>query len=261
MPSYTVNIDAESHSRIRLYDFTTGQQNFYQWLAGLLPSLSDKRVLELGAGNGHLWHTLLAQCRHTELLLTDINEGYLNQAKLELSESISNDCQLSFGTLDINALNLGGQRFDVVIANHNLFYAKDIELVLSQIAEHIKPGGMLVCSTVGSQHLHELVALLRQIDRELPWSSEKWADVFGLENGYQQLIKNFDRVDQFEYDNKLHVTSIEPILTYLHKTMKGALSPWVTQHEAELSHSLETLLSQSGKIRLTPASGFFIAYR
>ena len=149
----------------------------------------------------------------------------------------------------------------MVIANHNLYYADDVDAVLNSISRVLKPNGMLICSTIGKDHLHELVTTLRQYRDDLPWGAENWADRFGLENGGAQLLQHFTRIDQFEYDNNLHVNSIEPVLYYLKKTMKGALSDWICENEDSIQAAVEQAMNNKGYIRLTPHSGFFIAYK
>lgn len=259
--SIEMNTDDETSARIRLYDFTKGKQTFSQWQAGLMPDLQGKSVLELGAGNGNLWRDLLPRSQNAQLLLTDISESYLNKAQEMLEPLAESLASLDFAVVDFNQLDLGEQKFDVIIANHNLFYADNLDELLVMLNQHILPGGALVCSTVGAQHLHELISILRSIDPDLSWSSEQWALQFGLENGYQTLSKHFDLVDQFEYDNNLHLRSQEPIFSYLHKTMKGALSAWVSEHEADIQLALEKAQTTKGYIRLTPQSGFFVAHK
>ncbi|MFQ3230899.1 class I SAM-dependent methyltransferase [Reinekea sp.] len=258
--SIEMNTDDETFARIRLYDFTKGKQTFYQWQAGLMPDLQGKTVLELGAGNGNLWQDLLPRCENAEVLLTDISKLYLNKAKEILEPYAQSLKSLNYDVIDFNQLDLGEQKFDVIIANHNLFYADDLDDLLATLSQHILPGGALVCSTVGTSHLHELIAILRSINADLPWSSEQWATQFGLENGYRMLSKYFDFVDQYEFDNNLHLRSQEPIFTYLHKTMKGELSDWVAEHEQEIQVALEKAQTDKGYIRLTPQSGFFVAH-
>ena len=259
--SIEMNTDDETSARIRLYDFTKGKQTFFQWQAGLMPDMEGKTVLEVGAGNGDFWRDLLPRSQNAQVLLSDISEPFLNMAQAMLEPFTEQLAALSFEVMDFNQLDLGDRQFDVIIANHNLFYANNLDELLAKLAQHISSGGKLVCSTVGQQHLHELISVMRSINPDLPWSSERWAEQFGLENGYQQLSKHFDLVDQFEYDNNLHLRSQEPIFSYLHKTMKGSLSDWVTEHESELQIALEKIQAEKGYIRLTPQSGFFIAHR
>jgi len=259
--SSEVLMEEEIQSRVRLYDFSTGKQTFFQWQAGMLPTFNGKKVLELGCGNGALWRSLIERCCDCELTLTDISEDVLDSARLALEPLASFAKDIDFQVTDFNHLSFEDQSYDVVIANHNLYYADDIDAVLASIARILKPNGVLICSTIGKDHLHELVATLRQYRDDLPWGAENWADRFGLENGAGQLLSHFNRYDQFEYDNNLHVNSIEPVLYYLKKTMKGALADWICRNEVGVQEAVEQTMNSKGYIRLTPHSGFFIAYK
>lgn len=254
-------IEDEIETRVRLYDYSTGKQTFFQWLAGMLPAMEDKSILELGAGNGALWKDLLPRCRNCHLHLTDIAEDVLDSARQALSPFESLTASLNFEPVDFNNLPFDDESFDVVIANHNLFYALDVPNVLHSIQRILKPGGVLICSTIGQDHLHELVQIIRQRKADLPWGAEKWADRFGLENGGSLLLSEFQHVDQFEYDNNLHVNSVDPVIAYLKKTMKGVLAEWVRHNRDEVESILLEAMNSKGYIRLSPHSGFFIAYK
>jgi ubiquinone/menaquinone biosynthesis C-methylase UbiE len=254
-------VEDEIETRVRLYDYSTGKQTFFQWQAGMLPSMDEKSILELGAGNGALWKDLLPRCRKCRIHLTDIAEDVLDSARETLTPVESMTESLTFEPVDFNNLPFPDQSFDVVIANHNLFYAQDVSSVLKSIHRILTPGGVLICSTIGQDHLHELVDIIRQHKADLPWGAEKWADRFGLENGAQLLLSEFQHVDQFEYDNNLHVNAIDPVISYLKKTMKGALTQWITKNRDDVESILHESMHKKGYIRLSPHSGFFIAYK
>lgn len=259
MEQTSERIEEEIQTRVRLYDYSTGKQTFFQWLAGILPACADKDVLELGAGNGKIWRDLLVRWPHCRLTLTDIAEDVLDSARAQLEPVRDLTAGLTFEPVDFNDLPYDDQSFDVVLANHNLYYAQDVPKVIADIHRVLRPGGMLICSTIGADHLCELARLLRQYHQSLPWGSERWADRFGLDNGGQMLMSSFHHVDQYEYDNNLHVNSVEPVVAYLMKTMKGLLAPWVREHLATIRPALESRMAEKGYIRLTPHSGFFIA--
>lgn len=261
MTQASERIEDEILTRIRLYDYSTGKQTFFQWLAGLLPACSGKDVLELGAGDGAIWRDLLPRWPECHLTLTDIAEDVLDAARVQLEPLSAMTRGLEFKAVDFNHLPYANDSFDVVLANHNLYYAQDVPAVLDSIHQVLRPGGMLICSTIGQDHLHELATILRQEDAELPWGAERWADDFGLENGARLLSNSFAHIDQYEYDNNLHVNSIEPVIAYLLKTMKGLLAPWVSENMDTIRAALEARMAQKGYIRLTPHSGFFIAYK
>jgi ubiquinone/menaquinone biosynthesis C-methylase UbiE len=254
-------IEEEIETRVRLYDYSTGKQTFFQWQAGMLPSMRDKSVLELGCGNGAIWRELLFRWKQCSLKLTDIADDVLKAAETSLEPLKDMTDGLSFEAVDFNNLTFADESFDIILANHNLFYAKDVNAVIEKISSLLKPGGMIICSTIGKDHLHELVTLLRNHKTDLPWGAEEWADRFGLENGAHLLMRHFNHVDQFEYDNNLHVNSVEPVLSYLRKTMKGALSDWVKTNSTLIQSIISEQMSSKGYFRLTPHSGFFIAYK
>ena len=59
----------------------------------------------------------------------------------------------------------------------------------------------------------------------------------------------------------LHVNAVEPVVAYLKRAMKGSLTEWVAANEGSIQASLEAAMAQKGYLRLTPHSGFFIAYK
>jgi ubiquinone/menaquinone biosynthesis C-methylase UbiE len=255
------SVHEEIETRIRLYDFSTGKQTFFQWQAGMLPSLPGKRVLELGCGSGDVWTSLLPRWSNCELTLTDISEEILVVAQETLMPFSNLASSLKFVPLNFNELAAVVGPFDVIVANHNLFYAQDIDALLASIAELLSTNGVLICSTVGQDHLHELATLLRLQRNDLPWGAEQWATCFGLENGRALLQQQFSQVDQFEYDNSLHVNSVEPVMAYLLKTMKNGLADWVAEHYHEIRAAVSAAMVAKGYLRLTPHSGFFIAHK
>ena len=259
MQTSTVLMEDEIESRVRLYDFSTGKQTFFQWQAGMVPALSNARVLELGCGSGALWRSLLPRWPACQLTMTDIADEVLVSTRVTLEPLSDYAKSIDYQTVDFNNLPFADASFDVVIANHNLYYASDVSAVLQSIQRILTPGGRLICSTIGRDHLIELVTMLRKEEQDLPWGAERWAENFGLENGVDLLLPYFPHIDHYEYDNRLHVNAIEPVFNYLLKTMKGALSDWVQQNQATIKENLGHAMKKRGYIRLTPHSGFFVA--
>jgi ubiquinone/menaquinone biosynthesis C-methylase UbiE len=257
--SLNIQMEDEIESRIRLYDFSTGKQTFFQWQAGMLPPVNGADVLELGCGNGALWRDLILRWSGCRMTMTDIADDVLDLTRHALAPMSDLAESVKYLPVDFNNLPFSDESFDVIIANHNLYYALDVPSVLSAIHRILRPEGRLICSTIGRDHLCELAVLLRADDPEIPWGAENWAEKFGLDNGADLLAVDFQRIDQFEYDNSLHVNSLEPVLSYLMKTMKGSLSGWVADNQVLIEDRLNEAMSKRGYIRLTPHSGFFIA--
>lgn len=251
---------SDIQSRIKLYEFSTGKQTFFEWQAGMLPKKSGAKVLELGCGDGALWQSLLPRWSDCSLTLTDVSDELVGVAAEfvgKLAEGLA--ATVVCETVNFNDIPYADESFDVVIANHNLFYASDLDHVLENIRRILAPGGQLICSTVGADHLHEIVNLLRTQNPSLLWEHENLANRFGLENGAKKLMRWFEHVDQFEYDNNLHVKSVNPLMAYIAKAFKRNMSHWIEDNETKIESLFASEFNQRGYVRLTPHSGFFIA--
>ena len=102
----------------------------------MLPAKESIRVLELGAGNGALWEALLFRWPNCDIALTDIDADVLKTAQEKLAPFESNAESITYQTLDFNNLPFEDNSFDVVIANHNLYYAQDVDSVIASIQKH-----------------------------------------------------------------------------------------------------------------------------
>lgn len=81
------------------------------------------------------------------------------------------------------------ESYDLVIANHVLFYCKNVNKALDEIVRVLKPGGVLVCSTYGSRHMQEISRLVSGYDKRIALEADKLFEKFGLDNG-DKILKN-----------------------------------------------------------------------
>lgn len=93
--------------------------------------------------------------------------------------------------------------FDLVIANHVLFYCEDISAVCSEIQRVLTPGGKLICSTYGKKHMQEVSRLVRDFDDRIVLSADKLYERFGRENGADILAPYFSRIFWESYEDSL----------------------------------------------------------
>lgn len=105
--------------------------------------------------------------------------------------------------------------FDVVIANHMLFYCEDLEKVFSEIRRVLKPGGRMICSTYSSRHMQEVSKLVREFDDRIILSADVLFDKFGKDNGGVQLSQYFSEVSWQQFEDSLTVTKPEPLIAYI----------------------------------------------
>lgn len=73
--------------------------------------------------------------------------------------------------------------FDGVIANHVLFYVKNLPVALGEIRRVLKPDGVFWCSTYGKEHMKEITWLVQEFDPRITLSEVALYELFGLENG------------------------------------------------------------------------------
>lgn len=201
-------------ARIRLHRlFSSNKQGWFPWIYEQCQITEGMKILELGCGNGRLWienkAKLPADC---EIILSDISEGMIRDVRRE--QSLQDD-RFSFAAFDCHAIPYEDASFDLVIANHVLFYCKDVDRVCSEVGRVLKPGGRFVCGTYGVAHMQEVSRLVTQFDDRITLSGENLYEHFGKENGAQALASYFAEVDWQQYEDALIVTQAEPLIEYV----------------------------------------------
>lgn len=201
-------------ARIRLHRlFSSNKQGWFPWIYEQCQITEVMKILELGCGNGRLWienkAKLPADC---EIILSDISEGMIRDVRRE--QSLQDD-RFSFAAFDCHAIPYEDASFDLVIANHVLFYCKDVDRVCSEVGRVLKPGGRFVCGTYGVAHMQEVSRLVTQFDDRITLSGENLYEHFGKENGAQALAPYFAEVDWQQYEDALIVTQAEPLIEYV----------------------------------------------
>lgn len=201
-------------ARIRLHrDFSTNRQGWFPWLYQQCEIKPDMDILELGCGNGALWtenRELLPE--HLRVTLSDISEGMLRDARRSLG---TEDGRFSFLSFDCHQIPLPEASFDLVIANHVLFYCQDIPQVCREVRRVLKPGGLFLCSTYGQAHMQEISQLVREFDSRVVLSAEKLYEHFGLENGRELLEPFFSSVTCRRYEDSIELNRAEPLIEYI----------------------------------------------
>ncbi|MBN1305117.1 MAG: methyltransferase domain-containing protein [Anaerolineales bacterium] len=244
-------------ARVELHrHFSTNPQGWFSWVFDALEKLPGQaRMLELGCGTGNLW----IECAERilpgwEITLSDLSEGMLAAAQKNLNH-LSHP--LTFKTIDVQMIPFDSENFDIVIANHMLYHVPDRSKALSEIWRVLKPGGYLIATTVGNNHLKELNAWLARLGKDehfKPFSAQ-----FTLENGQKQLQPFFLDVECFQYDDNLRITDIDLLEAYIRSTLSTA--EFSEEEMTLLRNDLERELDQKGEIFVTKVSGLFQAVK
>ena len=200
-------------ARISLHrDYSVNPEGWFHWVMKQCDLKEGMRVLEVGCGSGALWTDNLDRLpTDLSVTLTDISEGMVNDVK----RAIGNDNRFQFATADCHALPFEGHSFDLIIANHVLFYSKDINIVLAELHRVLKSGGRLIASTYGKAHMKEITELVQAFSPDIHLSMENLYDTFGLENGESLLKGYFRGIELKRYEDAIELSEAAPLILYI----------------------------------------------
>lgn len=209
-------------ARINLHRlYSTNCKGWFPWVYEQCEIAENMRILELGCGNGALWRENY-ECipEQVQIVLSDISEGMLRDTRRELGqlEEQQKDTghgSFAFQVFDCHAIPFENDSFDCIIANHVLFYCKNIEQVLKEVKRVLKPGGRFICSSYGAMHMKEITELVKEFNPLITLSADKLYEHFGMENGEDILKPYFGSVEKRIYEDALNVDKAEPLIEYI----------------------------------------------
>jgi SAM-dependent methyltransferase len=246
------------NARIALHvRFSTNAYGWMPWVFDQLTLAPDSRVLELGCGPGRLWQLNLTRMpAGWDVTLSDFSPGMVRQARHNLDAQAG---RFHFAVVDAQALPFAGERFDAVIANHMLYHVPDRARALGEMRRVLRPGGRLYASTVGRAHLREIRELLRRFDPAVLSWGEPALGPFLLENGGDEIARDFVRLAVHRYADALAVTEAEPLVAFVASTdAEGTLTG---ERLAQFTDFVQQELAEQGAIHITKDSGLFEAVR
>ena len=258
----TQNIDA----RVRLHkECSVNPIGWFPWVFAQCELTEGCRVLELGCGNGALWSDNKNSIpTDSRIILTDISEGLLEETRFklqkELAETISTkNLSLSFTSCDCQRLPFEDASFDVVIANHLLFYIENRAQVYQEILRVLKPGGRFVASTYGPKHMIEVTSLVQEFHPAITLADKELYEIFGLQNGAAELRTYFSEVRTKYYEDSLSVSNPQLLLEYI-LSCHGNQNEYLLPKYQDFQNMLVQKLS-SKPFHITKEAGLFVCYK
>ncbi|BCJ95079.1 hypothetical protein acsn021_26480 [Anaerocolumna cellulosilytica] len=247
-----------SNTKIRISLHKTYSQNsqgWFPWLYSHYNIAPGETVLELGCGNGELWRMNQEKLpQNVKLLLTDLSSGMLKDTKKVLAHT---GLYTQYHILDCHKLPFKDNTIDKIIANHVMFYIKDRNSTFLEIKRALKTDGVFYCSTYGKEHMKEVNDLVKEFDCHIALSEINLYEIFGLENGAQQLSKVFSDVTLKVYEDYLLVDEVQPLIDYI-LSCHGNQLTYLKHRYVEFKDFLSTKLRKYGSIRITKMAGMFI---
>lgn len=244
------------NARIALHrDFSVNPEGWFPWLFHQMPLKPGMKVLELGCGNGALWLENISHIpSEISILLSDSSEGMVREVQHKLSE----DRRFSFQTIEMDHIPYPDQSFDLVIANHVLFYSNELGQTLKEIRRVLKPEGVLAASTYGAKHMKEITQLVQEFNPEIRLAAENLYEQFGLENGEEILKPHFEKVISRRYEDSIEISEADPLISYI-LSCHGNQNRLLLDHYKEFREYVQKKVR--GGFHITKDAGVFCALR
>ena len=241
-------------SRINLHSlYSQNKQGWFPWIFQQCHIRPGLRILELGCGDGTLWTDNLSLIpEDISITLSDISSGMLRDARRAIGSS---DTRFAFRAFDCKKIPYKDESFDLVIANHVLFYCDDIPAVLKEIRRVLSPGGHFLCSAYGKAHMQEVSQLVEDFDDRIVLSADKLYERFGRENGQKILEPFFPDAKWHSYEDFLLVQDAEPLISYV-LSCHGNQNQYILDHYKEF-RAFATKKTAKG-FRITKDAGVFL---
>lgn len=232
-----------------------GQNKFkwYDWIQMHMRFSGVNRILDVGCGDGALWKDYAQTLRNRDLYLVDKSPGMIEETKRTL------DNEYNTFVMDIQNLGFQSKFFDMVVANHVLFYAKDVEESIEEIRRVLGDTGVLYATTYGVNHMRELEQFVQQFEPNIKLSNDRLAARFGLENGKAILSKYFNEVDCIYYEDELRIDNVEILFNYIISSNGNQLQV-LKDRMGEFKQFLEEYIERHKVLVVQKQVGMFIAH-
>jgi ubiquinone/menaquinone biosynthesis C-methylase UbiE len=223
-------------TRMSIYQYSIDAKTFSKWLTEQIIPDNNVKILELGCGTGDLWKDLKDSFHNCEILLSDFSEGMLEKSKENLGENA-----FTYEIIDFDNIPYPDKTFDIIISNHNLYHALDLNKVLGEISRVVKDNGVFYSTTNSIEHLASLRELIDITDDRI-WPNSVLASTFGAETGIEILSNYFQYTDQRFYQNELRIKDFASIINYfmsvrderVHQIIKQSMNKIQGKFEAEI---------------------------
>lgn len=269
-------------ARIRLHkEFSTNKQGWFPWIfeTGILAHIEAKldklnssdvrtgedgaqfadknvaekiEILELGCGEGSLWtENIHLLPKNVHITVSDISEGMIR----DIRRNIGPDERFSYECFDCQQIPAQANTYDIVIANHLMFYCDDIAQVCKEVKRVLKEGGVFLCSTYGTAHMQEITHLVQNFDSRIILAAEKLYERFGLDNGEEMLSRYFSEVEIKKYDDAIVIDKASPLIEYI-LSCHGNQNQYLLDRYQDFRQYVKKQVK--GQYRITKEAGFFL---
>lgn len=241
-------------SRIQLHKlYSQNKQGWFPWIYEQCKIRPGMKILEVGCGDGSFWTNNITKLpENVEIVLSDISEGMLRDARRNIG---TEDVRFSFVHCGCEKTPFEKEHFNLVIANHVLFYCQCIPDACEEISRVLKPDGMFLNSAYGKDHMKEVSQLVSDFDDRIILSADKLYERFGREHGADVLGEYFPEVCWETYRDSLLVSEPEPLISYV-LSCHGNQNQYILDHYKEFRAFVKKQIKEGYAI--TKDAGVFV---
>lgn len=197
---HRVKIAKSFGSASNSYDVSARLQRFSgKHLMPWLPNRNDLHVLDLGSGTG--FFTDLLASTYNNVIGLDFSKKMLHFAK---------DCRnknIAWLEADAHKIPLQDESIDFIYSNLVIQWCEPLDVAIEEMLRVLKPGGLIIFTTLVDGTLHELKSSWKQVDDDQHVidfkTEEQLSAYFNSENSSVLEHKCQDVV--LEYQNVIHL--------------------------------------------------------
>ncbi len=252
-------------ARINLHRaFGTNGYPWQRWVYDHLGVKPGHKVIEIGCGPGGLWYENVALIPgQTSLFLGDLSIGMVQTALKNLCQNRAELKNMDFSQqgfcVDVQHIPYAEASFDLVIANHMLYHAPDINQAISELRRIVKADGKVITATNGVGHMRQIGQLIGNLLPGYRDGHRSQVRRYALENGPQLLLNSFRKVETIVYEDNLQVTSVQPLLDYI-RSLWDTVDPRDHHVQEQIVNQVQSEIDQKGFYLIEKSQGMLVAY-
>lgn len=248
--------DKNLNLRANLHSYNINKVDWDKWCYKQIDFKKNSRVLELGCGGGKFWWKNKENIdENLDITVSDFSKSMLKIAKSKLKNINSN---FKFQEINAESIPYDDNTFDIVIAQHMIYFVPDIEQALNEIRRILVPGGIFYVTANSSDSMKELNELVNDFDSNSGLNSNGYSTRFELENGTDILKKYFNKVDVEILNGKIIVNDPKPVVEYKASTIQGS-SILVGEKKKEFTKYVQDYIDKNKEISITTKTCMFKA--
>lgn len=195
-----VKIAESFGSASKSYDVSARLQRFSgKHLMPWLPNRNDLTVLDLGAGTG--FFTDLLAGSYNQVIGLDISKEMLKYAKECRNENII------WLEADAHKIPLQDKSIDFIYSNLVIQWCEPLDVAINEMLRVLKPGGLIIFTTLVDGTLHELKSSWKQVDDDqhvIDFKTEEQLSEY-FNTDYSSVLEHKCQDIVLEYQNVIHL--------------------------------------------------------